>query len=105
MSAQLLLVSSITSLEITRARSIALNCTRCALSNTRNKVVFGVGCEVRPPIVFVAAAPGATEDLEGRPFTGKTGELLDKMIRAMGYDREEVYITYSVLCRPPDNRE
>jgi uracil-DNA glycosylase len=78
-------------------------CTRCKLSTTRTKIVFGVGAE-DAPLMFVGEAPGAEEDRRGEPFVGRAGELLDKMIEAMGWTRESVYITNVLKCRPPGNR-
>ncbi|HEY4118300.1 MAG TPA: uracil-DNA glycosylase [Byssovorax sp.] len=79
------------------------DCQRCKLSQRRNKIVFGVGAE-RAPLVFVGEAPGEQEDRRGEPFVGAAGELLDKMIVAMGWTRDTVYITNVVMCRPPGNR-
>jgi len=65
--------------------------------------VFGVGAE-DAPLMFVGEAPGEQEDLRGEPFVGRAGELLDKMIEAMGWSRKHVYIANTVKCRPPGNR-
>lgn len=81
----------------------ALACTRCALHKGRNKVVFGEG-DRKARLVFVGEGPGEQEDLSGRPFVGKAGQLLDKIIGAMGLKREQVYICNVVKCRPPGNR-
>lgn len=79
-------------------------CTRCAeLAGTRKKTVFGEG-SLEPRIVFFGEAPGAEEDREGRPFVGKAGQLLTKMIEACTLRREEVYILNTIKCRPPGNR-
>ena len=78
-------------------------CTRCKLCKGRHKIVFGVGSE-RARLVFVGEAPGEDEDLQGEPFVGKAGQLLTKMIEAMGLRREDVYICNTVKCRPPNNR-
>lgn len=78
-------------------------CTRCRLHETRKKTVFGEGsAEAR--IFFVGEGPGENEDLTGRPFVGRAGQLLDKMIVGMGLSREQVYIANIVKCRPPGNR-
>lgn len=79
------------------------DCTRCRLHGTRNKLVFGEGSP-QARIVFVGEGPGYDEDRQGRPFVGKAGKLLDKMIKAMGFVREQVYICNMVKCRPPNNR-
>ncbi len=84
-------------------RPIVLGCTRCALAATRNNVVFGEG-NPQARLMFIGEGPGYDEDMQGRPFVGKAGQLLDKMITAMQFTREEVYIANVVKCRPPDNR-
>lgn len=78
-------------------------CTRCKLHKGRNKIVFGAG-SAQARLVFVGEAPGEDEDLSGEPFVGKAGQLLTKMIEAMGLSRETVYICNTVKCRPPNNR-
>lgn len=80
------------------------DCRRCPLHRERSNLVFGEGNADRPPIMFVGEAPGAVEDETGRPFVGPSGELLDKMIAAMGFLRTDVYITNIAQCRPPENR-
>ena len=79
------------------------NCARCRLHTTRSTIVFGEGSPTAR-VVFVGEGPGYDEDKQGRPFVGKAGKLLDKMIRALGYARNEVYICNMVKCRPPKNR-
>jgi DNA polymerase len=86
------------------ARAEALACTRCALCETRTNVVFGEGSR-DADLVFVGEAPGQDEDRSGRPFVGRAGQLLTKMIGAMGYQRDEVYIANVLKCRPPANRD
>lgn len=78
-------------------------CTRCKLHTTRKNIVFGVGAE-DAPLMFIGEAPGEQEDLRGEPFVGRAGELLDKMIEAMGWTRDRVYIANTLMCRPPGNR-
>src|SRR5438874_2766498 len=78
-------------------------CTRCKLHATRQSIVFGVGAE-DTPLMFVGEAPGEQEDKRGEPFVGPAGELLDKMIEAMGWSRQSVYINNILSCRPPGNR-
>ena len=78
-------------------------CERCVLATGRTKLVFGVGSG-NARLMFVGEGPGRDEDLQGIPFVGKAGELLTKMILAMGLTREEVYIANVVKCRPPRNR-
>ena len=84
-------------------REKARICTLCSLSSTRTNVVFGEG-NPDAALMFVGEGPGADEDATGRPFVGRAGELLTKMIGAMGYARTDVYIANIVKCRPPGNR-
>ncbi|MBS3734732.1 MAG: uracil-DNA glycosylase [Phycisphaerae bacterium] len=81
----------------------AKQCTRCGLCRGRNNVVFGEG-DPDADLVFIGEAPGQEEDRQGRPFVGRAGELLTKMIQAMGLTREDVYIANVLKCRPPNNR-
>ncbi|MGB7135071.1 MAG: uracil-DNA glycosylase [Acidobacteriaceae bacterium] len=78
-------------------------CTRCALSGGRNKIVFGDG-DPNARLMFVGEGPGADEDAQGLPFVGRAGQLLNNMITAMGLSRDQVYIANIVKCRPPQNR-
>ena len=78
-------------------------CHRCPLQKTRKHLVFGEG-NPHAELVFVGEAPGAEEDLQGRPFVGRAGQLLTKIIIAMGLKREDVYICNILKCRPPQNR-
>ena len=81
-----------------------LSCNKCKLSNTRNKVVFGEG-NPDEGILLIGEGPGAEEDKTGRPFVGRSGQLLDKMLEAAGFNRKEhVFIANIVKCRPPQNR-
>jgi len=79
------------------------DCQRCTLCGTRTNLVFGEGDD-HARLVFVGEAPGADEDRQGRPFVGKAGQLLTRIIIAMGLQREEVYICNILKCRPPGNR-
>ncbi|MBO7329307.1 MAG: uracil-DNA glycosylase [Lentisphaeria bacterium] len=79
------------------------NCQRCQLCANRNSIVFGEG-NPDARLMFVGEAPGYDEDIQGRPFVGKAGKLLDKMISAMQFTREEIYIANVVKCRPDGNR-
>lgn len=87
-----------------RVREELGDCTRCPLHRNRTHLVFGEG-DPDARLMFVGEGPGADEDREGRPFVGRAGQLLTKMIRAMGFDRSEVYIANVVKCRPPKNRD
>jgi uracil-DNA glycosylase family 4 len=81
------------------------DCTRCKLHGLgRRQIVFGVG-NPSADIMFVGEAPGADEDAQGIPFVGRAGQLLTKMIEAMGLGRDEVYIANVLKCRPPGNRD
>ncbi len=81
-----------------------LRCTRCGLARTRNNVVPGMGVE-HPEVLVVGEGPGHDEDMQGLPFVGKAGVLLDRMLAAIGLDRKtNCYIANIVKCRPPENR-
>ena len=79
------------------------SCTRCPLHSSRTKTVPGQG-SLRPEIMFIGEGPGADEDRQGLAFVGRAGQLLTKMITAMGYSRDDVWIGNIVKCRPPGNR-
>ena len=79
-------------------------CGRCALGRTRHSLVFGVGNE-RADVMFIGEGPGEQEDLQGEPFVGPAGKLLDTMLEIIGLDRSQVYIANIVKCRPPRNRD
>lgn len=80
------------------------SCRKCSLCGTRINTVPGQG-SLSPDIMFIGEAPGADEDQQGKAFVGRAGQLLTKMIQAMGYTREEVFIGNILKCRPPDNRK
>jgi DNA polymerase len=81
------------------------DCTRCVLHQQgRKQIVFGVG-NPKAELMFVGEGPGADEDEKGEPFVGRAGQLLNNMIKAMGIEREQVYIANIVKCRPPGNRQ
>jgi uracil-DNA glycosylase len=80
------------------------DCTRCVLHRQgRKQIVFGVG-NPKAELMFIGEAPGADEDQQGEPFVGRAGQLLNNMIKAMGLEREQVYIANIIKCRPPNNR-
>jgi uracil-DNA glycosylase family 4 len=80
------------------------DCTRCRLHKQgRKQIVFGVG-NPEADLMFIGEAPGADEDQQGEPFVGRAGQLLTNMIKAMGLEREQVYIANIIKCRPPNNR-
>ncbi len=86
-----------------RIREDIGDCTRCKLHKGRTKIVFGTG-NPNADLMFVGEGPGRDEDLSGEPFVGRAGKLLTDMIKAMGLQREDVYIANVVKCRPPENR-
>lgn len=79
-------------------------CTACALHSSRTQTVFGVGNR-GADLMLIGEAPGADEDRQGEPFVGRAGKLLNEMLRAMGFAREQVYIANILKCRPPNNRD
>lgn len=97
------LTSSSRSPALERLRSEIGDCRRCKLNAHRTHLVFGTG-DPEAQLMFVGEAPGRDEDLQGEPFVGKAGQLLTRIIKAMGFDREEVYIANIIKCRPPGNR-
>ena len=90
--------------ELDQIRDKVLVCTKCRLSETRTNAVPGKG-NYSTEIMFVGEAPGANEDKEGVPFCGASGHFLDTMLESIGLNRESVFITNTVKCRPPDNRD
>lgn len=80
------------------------NCQKCGLSASRTKFVFGVG-NPHAKIMCIGEAPGFDEDRQGEPFVGAAGQLLNKILAAIGFKREEVYIANIIKCRPPQNRD
>lgn len=92
-----------TALTLERVREEVGDCRRCPLCATRTNIVFGTG-DPHASLLFVGEAPGHDEDLQAIPFVGRAGQLLTKMIIAMGLSREQVYIANIVKCRPPENR-
>ena len=85
-------------------RQQCMSCRACGLADTRTNVVFGVG-DPRAEVLLVGEAPGASEDRQGEPFVGAAGKLLDDMLAMIGLRRQQIYITNSVKCRPPQNRD
>lgn len=84
-------------------QSAICNCTQCPLGQTRNKFVFGVG-NPNADIMVIGEAPGADEDAQGEPFVGRAGQLLTKILQAIQFEREHVFIANILKCRPPGNR-
>ncbi len=80
------------------------NCSKCPLGETRTNFVYGVG-NPKADVMFIGEAPGRDEDLKGEPFVGRAGQLLDKILEAIKFKREDVYIANILKCRPPNNRD
>jgi DNA polymerase len=89
--------------DLATLRETALGCPRCRLSETRTHVVFGEG-NPDAELMIVGEAPGAEEDRTGRPFVGRAGQLLDRLLASVGFERESVFICNVLKCRPPGNR-
>jgi uracil-DNA glycosylase len=85
-------------------RDAAMSCTACRLAETRTNVVFGVG-DPDARLMLVGEAPGKNEDLQGEPFVGAAGRLLDELMEGIGISRDEAYIANVLKCRPPSNRD
>lgn len=86
-------------------KEVVCRCEKCALAAARHNVVFGVG-NPRARVMFIGEGPGENEDLQGEPFVGRGGQLLDKLLMAVDLDRREnIYIANMVKCRPPQNRD
>ena len=90
--------------ELESFREQICTCTRCALGRSRRQFVFGSG-DPQAGVMFIGEAPGADEDRQGEPFVGEAGQLLTRIIEAMGLRREAVYIANVLKCRPPGNRD
>ncbi len=91
-------------LDWTELQQRVAQCTACGLHGTRTQTVFGVG-NINAQWMVIGEAPGADEDRQGEPFVGRAGKLLNEMLRAIGLQREEVYIANVLKCRPPNNRD
>jgi len=89
---------------LSKLRKEVRQCRKCPLAATRKNVVFGEG-SANARLVFVGEAPGEEEDIQGRPFVGKAGKLLDRLIERIGLGRDDVYICNVLKCRPPGNRD
>lgn len=80
------------------------NCKKCELYNSRTNLVFGMGNK-NADIMLIGEAPGANEDLQGKPFVGRSGKLLDEFLQSIGFSRDDIYIANILKCRPPENRD
>jgi len=90
--------------ELERMAEVAATCTACGLSATRTNVVFGDG-SARAQVMFIGEGPGRNEDLQGVPFVGAAGQLLNQLLSEIGLERSDAYIANVVKCRPPGNRD
>ncbi len=90
--------------ELNKIREEVLVCTKCPLSKSRTIAVPGEG-SFSSEIMFIGEAPGATEDIKGIPFCGAAGKFLDEMLEVIGLGRSDIFITNTVKCRPPENRD
>lgn len=90
--------------DLSQLNSMICECQKCSLGKTRTKFVFGVG-NPNADILVIGEAPGADEDAQGEPFVGRAGQLLNKILEAVQFKREEVFIANILKCRPPNNRK
>lgn len=91
--------------KLNKIKEKCLNCQKCELAKTRNNVVFSDG-KINNKLMLIGEAPGYYEDVQGKPFVGKAGQLLDKIFASVGLSREnDVYICNTLKCRPPENRD
>ena len=93
----------LTRFSLAQLETVAQQCTACQLHRGRTHVVFGIG-NPQAELMFVGEAPGRDEDLQGEPFVGRAGQLLTRIIEAIGMKRQDVYIANVIKCRPPNNR-
>lgn len=97
-------VAAVAAMDWDALRSCVSQCTACELHQSRTQTVFGVG-NPAADLLIVGEAPGAEEDRRGEPFVGRAGQLLDEMLRAIGMDRQQIFIANILKCRPPNNRD
>lgn len=95
--------TDVTSMDWGQLQQAVAGCQLCELHSSRSNTVFGVGNQ-NADLLLIGEAPGADEDLKGEPFVGRAGQLLDAMLKAINLDRQQVYISNVLKCRPPDNR-
>lgn len=97
-------VKKVAKMPLDKLEKTVSGCVLCALHKSRTQTVFGVG-NINADVMFIGEAPGANEDLQGEPFVGKAGMLLNEMLRSIGLQRTDVYIANILKCRPPNNRD
>ena len=91
--------------KLNKIKEKCLNCQKCTLAKTRSNIVFSDG-KINNKLMLIGEAPGYYEDMQGKPFVGKAGQLLDKIFASVGLSREnDVYICNTLKCRPPENRD
>ena len=95
--------SEYSNMNMEQLQEVVRNCKKCVLCKSRKQTVFGEG-SITADLMLIGEGPGRDEDEQGRPFVGRSGQLLTKMLKAMGFEREEVFITNIVKCHPPNNR-
>jgi len=88
---------------IEKLRKQIAECTRCSLHQTRTNTVPGEG-DVNADIMFIGEAPGRNEDMQGKPFVGRAGDVFDKLLKSIGLTREQIFLCNILKCRPPNNR-
>lgn len=91
-------------IKIERLRKQIASCTRCRLHKTRTHTVPGEG-SISAEVMFIGEAPGRNEDLQGKPFVGRAGDIFDKLLESVGLTRSQIYLCNILKCRPPENRE
>ena len=91
-------------LDLNALRQLVTGCTLCDLHQSRSQTVFGIG-NPQADLMIIGEAPGADEDAQGEPFVGRAGQLLSAMLKAIGLQRDQVYIANILKCRPPNNRD
>ena len=96
-------INGFSEINLSALEDMVSNCTKCELHKARDKTVFGDG-NISAKVLLIGEAPGRAEDKEGTPFVGRAGKLLTEMLNAINLKRDDVYITNTVKCRPPDNR-
>lgn len=101
---QTVVARDVSHLDWPQLKTAVESCTECALNESRTNTVFGVG-DHHAQVMVIGEAPGADEDQQGEPFVGRAGKLLNNMLLAIGYKREQVYIANILKCRPPGNRD
>jgi DNA polymerase len=98
------ILADVNNLDWDALQTTVTTCQLCELSQTRQQTVFGIGNQ-QADVLIIGEAPGAEEDKQGEPFVGRAGQLLDAMLKAVGFERDDVYIANILKCHPPENRD